>query len=91
MHTLKVVAGGLVLLVVCLIVGRLMGGGDSSVATARAVKAFVPLWLIGAGVNMWIGVAKAGYSVAEEAPVFAIVFAIPAVAALLIWWLAVRG
>ena len=45
----------------------------------------------GAGVNLWIGVAKAGYSVGEEAPVFGIVFAIPAATRLLIWWLAVRG
>jgi hypothetical protein len=91
MHTIKVIAGGLLLLVVCLIVGRLTSGGVSSGATAGAVKAFLPLWLIGAGLNMWIGVARAGYSVAEEAPVFAIVFAVPAAVALLIWWLAVRG
>jgi len=40
---------------------------------------------------MWVGVAKAGYSVSEEAPVFAIVFAVPAAAAVLAWWLASRG
>ena len=27
---------------------------------------------------MWVGVAKAGYSVAEEAPIFLVVFAVPA-------------
>lgn len=91
MHTIKVFAGGLALLVVCLIVGRLVGGGDSNAATAGAVKVFLPLWLVGAGINMWIGVAKAGYTVSEEAPVFGIVFLVPAAAALLIWWLAVRG
>jgi hypothetical protein len=52
-----------------------------------AVKGFLPLWLIGAGINMWIGVTRAGYSVADEALVFAVVFAIPAAAALLVWWL----
>jgi hypothetical protein len=35
---------------------------------------------------MWIGVARAGYSVAEEAPIFAVVFAVPAVVALLAAW-----
>jgi hypothetical protein len=35
---------------------------------------------------MYVGVKRAGYSVAEEAPVFLVVFAIPAAAALLAWW-----
>jgi hypothetical protein len=40
---------------------------------------------------MWVGVAKAGYAVAEEAPIFLVVFAVPAVVALLVlWWLS-RG
>ena len=35
---------------------------------------------------MWIGVSRAGYSVADEAPVFLVVFGVPAaVAALLAW------
>jgi hypothetical protein len=36
-------------------------------------------------------VSKAGYSVADEAPVFAIVFAIPAAIALLVCWRLSRG
>jgi hypothetical protein len=47
---------------------------------------FIGLWLIGAGINMWLGVARAGYSVAEEIPYFLIVFLIPAAVAALIWW-----
>jgi len=35
---------------------------------------------------MWVGVARAGYSIAEEFPIFLLVFAIPAVVALFIWW-----
>jgi hypothetical protein len=89
MHTIKVIAGGFALLLLYLLVGRLTGGASSGAATA--VKVFLPLWLIAAGLNMWIGVTKAGYSVADEAPVFAVVFMIPASAALLVWWLAVRG
>lgn len=87
MHTIKVIAGGFALLVLCLIVGRLTGGGS---ATVTALKVFIPLWLVGAGINMWIGVTKAGYSVADEAPVFAIVFSVPAVAALIVWWWAAK-
>ncbi len=40
---------------------------------------------------MWMGVAKAGYSVAEEAPIFAVIFAVPAAMALLVWWRYSRG
>lgn len=91
MHTIKVIAGGFLLLVLCLLVGRLMGGPSPAAAVATAAKVFLPLWLVAAGVNMWIGVSKAGYSVADEVPVMAVVFAVPAVAALLVWWLAARG
>jgi hypothetical protein len=34
---------------------------------------------------MWIGVSRAGYSVVDEAPVFLLVFAVPAIVALLAW------
>ncbi|MGH7631971.1 MAG: hypothetical protein ACREOF_21765 [Gemmatimonadales bacterium] len=81
MHTVKIIAGGFALLALCLLIGRIGGVG-----VATAAKAFLPLWLIAAGVNMYVGVARAGYSVAEEAPVFAVVFAVPAAAALLVWW-----
>jgi len=78
MHTIAVIAGGLALLVACLIVGRFAG------ATGKAALAFIPLWLIGAGINMWAGVTRAGYSVAAELPIFLLVFAVPAVAAVLV-------
>jgi hypothetical protein len=35
---------------------------------------------------MWLGVAKAGCSVAEEAPIFLVVFTVPAAVAILIAW-----
>jgi hypothetical protein len=87
MHTLKVIAGGFILLAVCLLIGRL-AGGPSAEGVAGAAKVFIPLWLLLAGVNLWIGVTRAGYTVAEEAPIFLVVFALPAAAALLlVWWL----
>jgi hypothetical protein len=79
-HTLKVVAGGLVLLALCIVVGR-----------ATGARLFLPLWLVAAGVNLWFGVSRAGYSLAEEAPVFLIVFGVPAAAALLAIWRLSRG
>src|ERR1017187_343805 len=53
----------------------------SSAAIATAALAFLPIWLIGAGINLRMGVCKAGYSIKDEAPIFLIVFAVPAAAA----------
>jgi hypothetical protein len=39
---------------------------------------------------MWYGVRRAGYGVREEAPVFLVVYGIPAVAAVLVWWFGER-
>jgi hypothetical protein len=84
-HTIKVIAGGLALLVLCLVAARLMGAGQSTFL-ARSALAFIPLWLVGAGINMSLGVSRAGYTVKEEAPIFFVVFLIPAAVALAVWW-----
>ena len=91
MHTVKVIAGGFVLLALCLLIGRLVGGPALAAGVASAAKLFIPLWLVAAGINMWIGVSKAGYTVAEEAPIFLVVFTVPAAAALLVVWRLSRG
>jgi hypothetical protein len=83
MHTVLVIGAGLLLLGLCALVGRVIGG-SGAIGTAALV--FLPLWFIGAAVNMYVGVWKAGYSVADEAPVFLLVFAVPAAVALLLWW-----
>jgi uncharacterized membrane protein YwaF len=83
MRTIVIIAGGLGLLVVALLVGRWMGGTPTMVTFA---KVFVLVWLAVALLNMWMGVARAGYSVAEEFPIFLVIFAIPAAVALFIWW-----
>ncbi len=90
-HTVKVIAGGFVLLALCLLVGRFMGDPSPATGLAIAAKVFIPLWLIAAGINMWVGVAKAGYSVADEAPIFLVVFAVPVAVALLVLWRVSRG
>jgi len=78
-----ILAGGFLLLGACLLVGKLMG--DSTAAMAKAAFAFLPLWLVGTGINMWNGVTKAGYSVKEEVPIFLLVFAVPTIVALVVW------
>jgi len=90
-HTIKVLVGGLMLLALCLLIGRLIAGSAPAIGLANAAKVFIPLWFVAAGINMWIGVSKAGYSVAEEAPFFIVVFAVPAAVALFVlWWLSRR-
>lgn len=85
MHMILVMAGGILLLGVFLLFGKLWGG--DALGSATAAKAFIPLWLAVAVVNMWIGVSKAGYTVREELPILLIVFLVPAaVAALAIWY-----
>ena len=84
MHVLMVMAAGLVLLGIFVVFGWLWGA--SAAGMALAAKVFVPAWLLLAGVNMWVGVHHAGYSVREEFPILLLVFAVPAVAAGVAVW-----
>lgn len=88
MHTALVIAAGLILLGLCLAVGRLIGGPGPA-PLASAARSFIPVWFVGAMVNLWVGVSQAGYSLAEELPIMAIVFAVPAAVAFVLWrrWL----
>jgi hypothetical protein len=85
-HTLKVIVGGLLLLGLFVLAARFVHAGNPTAGMMAAARWFVPVWLIGAAINMWVGVTKAGYSVAEEAPIFLVVFAVPAAVAILIAW-----
>jgi hypothetical protein len=85
MRTAIIIAAGFVLLAFLVFAGRLFGrpGADAMLLGA---KIFIPLWLLAALINMWIGVSRAGYSVAEELPIFLLIFALPAAAAAFVWW-----
>jgi len=83
MHTLIVIAAGFALLGIGALAGRVFGGASG---TAIAAIAFLPVWCIGAAINFYVGVKRAGYSVKDEFPIFLLVFAIPAAAALFVWW-----
>jgi hypothetical protein len=71
MHTVFVLLVGLGALGVCALLGHVLGGGAG---TAKAALVFLPLWFSGAGINMYLGVKKAGYSISDEAPIFLLVF-----------------
>ena len=80
MQTIKVLAVGFVLLGMFVSIGRALGHGS------RATLSFLPVWLAVAAANLWYGVAKAGYSIADEFPIFLLIFAVPSAVALLLWW-----
>ena len=84
MHTILVIAAGLALLGVGLVLARMIDA-KSYVTMAAAAKAFIPVWCVLSLVNLWVGVAKAGYPLSAEAPIFLVVFGIPAVIAFLAW------
>ena len=84
MHMAMVIAGGILLLGVFLLFGKLWGG--DAMGSAAAAKIFIPVWLAVAIVNLWVGVSRAGYTLREELPILLIVFAVPAaIAAIAIW------
>lgn len=84
MHMAMVIVAGLLLLAVFGLFGWLWG--HSSAGVALAARFFVPVWAAIALVNMWVGVTRAGYTVAQEAPILAVVFLVPALAAALAIW-----
>jgi len=85
MRTAIVIVVGLLLLVLCNLAARILDG-SSTHALIMASKVFIPVWFCVALVNLWAGVTRAGYTLAEELPIFLVIFVIPAGAAALVWW-----
>jgi hypothetical protein len=79
LRTLIIIATGVTLAVLCLFGGRYVAGREG---LNLSMKAFLVLWLTVGIVNLWIGVAKAGYSIKEELPIALLVFAPPAAIAI---------
>jgi hypothetical protein len=85
MRTALFLLAGLLLLAAFLLLGKLF-----SVTFAEAIRwatvAYVALWFLVAAANMWAGVTKAGYSVADELPILLLIFGVPAALAILLKW-----
>jgi hypothetical protein len=76
---------GFLLLAASALLGKLFSSNYPG-ATYAATWTFVVLWLVISGANMWVGVAKAGYSLKEELPIFLLIFSVPTVVALFLKW-----
>jgi hypothetical protein len=85
MRTLLFLLAGFLLMGGFLLLGKLFAGHYPDSARV-AMVAFIVVWFVIAAANMWLGVAKAGYSVAEELPIFLLIFGGPAVVAMLLKW-----
>jgi hypothetical protein len=85
MRTVIIILGGFVLLAACIGAARLIGS-NGAVKIGTATMVFVTVWFVAASVNMWVGVAKAGYSFTEELPIFLLIFCLLAAVAGLIYW-----
>lgn len=85
MRTLLFLVAGLLLLAGFLLLGKLFSANFPESLRLASI-AFVAIWLVVAGANLWIGVARAGYSVTDELPIFLLIFGLPAAVAILLKW-----
>ena len=85
MRTLLFLLVGHLLLTASMMLGKLFSSNYPG-ATFAATVIFVALWLGISGVNLWVGVAKAGYSLKEEFPIFLLIFSVPTIVAILLKW-----
>ena len=85
MRTILFLTVGFLLLAACFLLGRLFSAHYPRVMDAMTV-AFICLWLLISAFNLWVGVSKAGYSLADEQPIFFLIFAVPAAVALFVKW-----
>jgi len=85
MRTGLFLVAGFLLAAGSLLLGKLFSTNYPN-AIVVATVAYLSLWFVIAAANMWIGVAKAGYSVSEELPIFALICVLPALVAVILKW-----
>lgn len=85
MRTALFLLAGFLLLASVLIVAKLFSANYPA-AAGWATAAYIAIWLVVTGANMWIGVNKAGYSASEELPILLLLFGVPALVAIILKW-----
>jgi hypothetical protein len=76
---------GFLLLAVSMLLGKLFSSNYPG-AMFAATLIFIALWLGISGANLWVGVAKAGYTFSEELPIFLLIFGVPTISAIFLKW-----
>jgi hypothetical protein len=79
MRTAVIVLAGFLVWGVFVAAAKMSGNSSRAVGTATIV--FVGVWFLAAAVNMYFGVARAGYGFWEELPIFFVIFLVPAIVA----------
>lgn len=77
-RTTVIIIVGLVLLALFFAVGHLV----KAIGVRRAAEDFLLVWFALAAGNLAVGVLEAGYGLAEELPIFLLIFAVPGVPAI---------
>ena len=85
MRTLLFLLVGFLLLAAIMTLGKLFSSNYPG-ATFAATVIFVAFWLGISGANLWVGVAKAGYTLNEEFPIFLLIFGVPSIVAIFLKW-----
>jgi hypothetical protein len=85
MRTGLFLLSGVLLVVASFILGKLFSSNYPGAPTLATVL-FIALWFLISIANMWVGVAKAGYSVTEELPILALIFGVPVAVAIVVRW-----
>jgi hypothetical protein len=80
MRTALIILGGLAAWGVFVAAAKTSLNPGKAIGTATI--AFVVLWFLVAAVNMYFGVARAGYAFREELPIFLLIFLAPAIVAI---------
>jgi hypothetical protein len=83
MRTGIIILSGLALWAISVVLARRFGKPGGS-AVDDATLAFITFWFLATATNLWVGVAKAGYTLREELPIAAAIFGLPAAVALLV-------
>jgi len=85
MRTALFLLVGFLFLAASMLLGKLFSSNYPG-ATFAATLIFVVFWLGISSANLWLGVAKAGYALNEEFPIFLLIFGVPAIVAIFLKW-----
>jgi hypothetical protein len=79
MRTALIILGGFVVWGIFVASAKISSNSSRTIGTATI--AFVVVWFFVAAVNMYFGVARAGYAFREELPIFLVIWLVPAIVA----------